>query len=365
MRRHCGYHLESAAEPKPAVARLSHVKPFHGFSHVPVISGGSRRVGESAAPQNLQHVKACVVRPDQISPATVCGGVGGLSCWCAALIHTRKRNPADTSFFCADGFVGERLRWGHEGVRTGVETPNDPLPETNGLESRSEVSPRQGVGQRRRERMTRDTRMRREGSEMDLCTRATRLSCAHGKPSRLGASAKARCAVSREQRSLLIAKLLFEHAETFLSILGYLRLGSSPQIIVWKRAAGGRRVKEDEDAGPKWAIVADTDAALGKSTTRSARNRTGGITSVGTCLWVIPGTGTQQLWLSSGRWWLAAELAPPHAWGFQKVFPPRSRPALSTATDTRQHSIATSTPAETVRDPMWRRRCGLGMAVGT
>jgi hypothetical protein len=25
MRRHCGYHLESAAEPKPAVARLSHV----------------------------------------------------------------------------------------------------------------------------------------------------------------------------------------------------------------------------------------------------------------------------------------------------------------------------------------------------
>ena len=96
MRRHCGYHLESAAEPKPAVARLSHVKPFHGFLHVSVISGGSRRVGESAAPQKLQHVKACVVRPDQISPATVCGGVGDLSCWCAALIHTRKRNPADT-----------------------------------------------------------------------------------------------------------------------------------------------------------------------------------------------------------------------------------------------------------------------------
>lgn len=71
--------------------------------------------------------------------------------------------------------------------------------------------------------------------------------------------------------------------ETILSILGYLRLGSSPQIIVWKRAAGGRRVKEDEDAGPKWAIVADTDAALGKSTTRSARIRTGGIISVGTC----------------------------------------------------------------------------------
>jgi hypothetical protein len=70
--------------------------------------------------------------------------------------------------------------------------------------------------------------------------------------------------------------------ETILSILGYLRLGSSPQIIVWKRAAGGRRVKEDEDAGPKWAIVADTDAALGNSTTRSAHNRTGGIISVGT-----------------------------------------------------------------------------------
>ena len=31
-----------------------------------------------------------------------------------------------------------------------------------------------------------------------------------------------------------------------------------------------------------------------------------------------------------------------------------------------QHiELATSTPAETVRDPMWRRRCGLGMAVGT
>jgi hypothetical protein len=69
--------------------------------------------------------------------------------------------------------------------------------------------------------------------------------------------------------------------ETILSILGYLRLGSSPQIIVWKRAAGGRRVKEDEDAGPKWAwwaLVADTDAALGNSTTRSAHKRTGGIT---------------------------------------------------------------------------------------
>ena len=155
---------------------------------------------------------------------------------------------------------------------------------------------------------------------MDLCTRATRLSCAHGKPSRLGASAKVRCAVSREQRSFLMVKLSFEHAcgktvvrvaglvvdtavplcyqmslscfprptlagtgKTILSILGYLRLGSSPQIIVWKRAAGGRRVKEDEDAGPKWAIVADTDAALGKSTTRSARIRTGGIISVGTC----------------------------------------------------------------------------------
>jgi hypothetical protein len=47
---------------------------------------------------------------------------------------------------------------------------------------------------------------------MDLCTRATRLSCAHGKPSRLGTSAKVRCAVSREQRSFLVAKLLFEHA---------------------------------------------------------------------------------------------------------------------------------------------------------
>ena len=130
---------------------------------------------------------------------------------CARRRRRRITYPS-RSFFCADGFVGERLRWGHEGVRTGVETPNDPLPETNGLESRSEVSPRQGVGQRRRERMTRDTRMRREGSEMDLCTRATRLSCAHGKPSRLGASEKVRCAVSREQRSLLIAKLLFEHA---------------------------------------------------------------------------------------------------------------------------------------------------------
>lgn len=83
-----------------------------------------------------------------------------------------------------------------------------------------------------------------------------------------GASAKVRCAVSREQRSLLVAKLWFEdvsagdvgrvaglevatllsdvtpscfprpthrgNRETILSILGYLRLGSSPQIIVWK-----------------------------------------------------------------------------------------------------------------------------------
>ena len=77
---------------------------------------------------------------------------------------TAENPPIKVLFYCADGFVGERLRWGHEGVRTGVETPNDPLPETNGLELRSEVSPRQDVGRRRRERTTRDTRCAEKGA---------------------------------------------------------------------------------------------------------------------------------------------------------------------------------------------------------
>jgi hypothetical protein len=60
---------------------------------------------------------------------------------------TAENPPIKVLFYCADGFVGERP---HEGVRTSVETPNDPLPETNGLELRSEeVSPCQGVGRRR------------------------------------------------------------------------------------------------------------------------------------------------------------------------------------------------------------------------
>ena len=82
---------------------------------------------------------------------------------CARRRRRRITHPS-RSFFSADGFVGERLRWGHEGVRTGVETPNDPLPETNGLELRSEVSPRQDVGRRRRERTTRDTRCAEKGA---------------------------------------------------------------------------------------------------------------------------------------------------------------------------------------------------------
>jgi hypothetical protein len=42
----------------------------------------------------------------------------------------------------------------------------------------------------------------------------------------------------------------------------------------------------------------------------------------------------------SGGWWLA----PPHAWGFQKVFPPRGRPALPQTRGSTTHHVSNIIP---------------------
>lgn len=62
MRRHCGYRLESAAEPNPAVARLSYVEPFRSeFLHVPGVSGSRR---QQTLRRKLQACESlCVLSP--------------------------------------------------------------------------------------------------------------------------------------------------------------------------------------------------------------------------------------------------------------------------------------------------------------
>ena len=95
MRRHCGSHLESAAEPKPAVARLSSVEPF---SHVPDIQypvGDETKGGRSAQTPTCESLCA----PVEIKShrrRTVEVWVAFLLGVLTDMIHTRKRNPADT-----------------------------------------------------------------------------------------------------------------------------------------------------------------------------------------------------------------------------------------------------------------------------
>jgi hypothetical protein len=95
MRRHCGSHLESAAEPKPAVARLSSVEPF---SHVPDIQypvGDETKGGRSAQTPTCESLCAAF-RSNLTGRQSVEVWVAFLLGVLTDMIHTRKRNPADT-----------------------------------------------------------------------------------------------------------------------------------------------------------------------------------------------------------------------------------------------------------------------------
>ena len=73
--------------------------------------------------------------------------------------------------------------------------------------------------------------------------------------------------------------------ETILSILGYLRLGSSPQIIVWKRAAGGRRVREARSRMPGRALSGLSVGYLIPPTDWHPRGQV--LSAVGNNLWIL------------------------------------------------------------------------------
>jgi hypothetical protein len=80
----------------------------------------------------------------------------------------RRITHPSRSFFRADGFVGERLRWGHEGVRTGVETdPQRPTAgnKRTGVGIGGLTSPRRRTAQERARHVIRDApRRERDGS---------------------------------------------------------------------------------------------------------------------------------------------------------------------------------------------------------